>query len=645
MAAREARRPPVGRFTPRGRHLFVYDVLAVSAAIVGAFALRFDANDIAQTIEPYLPVALLPIVLQPLLNVAFGLYRREWRYASLREMVGVAAAVGSATVLGAAIFVVLSALHLPGTAGMPRSFFPLEGLLSLTFVGGGRFALRWALEAADRSGETDEESGAPTLVYGAGEAGAALLRLSDRDHRMGVRVVGFLDDDRMKAGSRLGGKKIYGGLDKLGSAARSTHARRLVIAMPSSPGAIVRSAVREGRGLGLDVAIIPHFNELLGGHDRITAVRPVVLEDLLRREPVKIDVGELADYLNGATVMVTGGGGSIGSELARQILTLGPGRLLIADNNEAALWRIERELAEGHSGSPPVIHAVMCDVRNRTAVQRLMESFEPDVVFHAAAMKHVPICEMQPAEAVMTNVVGTRNVLDAAVATGVGRFVLISTDKAVQPVSIMGATKRLAEIATLNAGRLAGRPHLAVRFGNVLGSSGSVVPIFQRQLEQGLPLTITHPDATRYFMTIPEAVSLILEVGASDAVADVFILDMGEPVRIVDLADDMIRLSGLDPKDVDILYTGLRPGERLEERLFYDHEAMQVTSHSRIWRATSNEADHLRRPIDEIMQDVAEAALASDDRKVRSILARSGVLHVSADRTSSDLGTPARAGS
>ena len=634
--------PAPSRFTPRGRHLFVFDLFAVSGAIVGAFALRFDATDIGLTIAPYLPVALLPLLLQPLANVAFGLYRREWRYASLREMIGVMSAVAGATVVGAIVFVILSALGFPGTAGMPRSFFPLEGLLSLTLVGGGRFALRWALETSNGSGETDEEVGGATIVYGAGEAGAAMLRFADRDARMRVRVVGYLDDDPHKAGSRLGGKKIYGGLDQLNDAVRSTRARRLVIAMPSAPGATVRKAVLQGRALGLDVAILPHFDELLGPHDRIARVRPVVLEDLLRREPVTIDVRELADYLNGTTVLVTGGGGSIGSELARQILTLGPRRLVIMDNSEAALWRIEQELAENRTGPPQVVQAVMCDVRNAPAVQHLFDKFEPEIVFHAAALKHVPMCEMQPAEAVMTNVVGTQNILDAVASSNVGRFVLISTDKAVHPVSVMGATKRLAEMATLQAGRRAGRPHLAVRFGNVLGSSGSVVPIFQRQLEQGLPITITHPDATRYFMTIPEAVSLILEVGASDAVADVFILDMGKPVRIVDLAEDMIRLSGLDPEAVKIIFTGLRPGERLDERLFYDHEDKQKTSHSRIWRSSSTEFDMPVAPID-LLRGLAAAAAASDDRKVRELLSRSGVLHATADRGPAD-GEPAEIG-
>ncbi|TAL06163.1 MAG: polysaccharide biosynthesis protein [Chloroflexota bacterium] len=613
-------------FVPRGRHLFVYDLVAISLAIVGAFALRFDASNLVSTVERYLPVALLPLVIQPATNVVFGLYRREWRYASVREMAGVASAVGTATVASAGLFLALSAAGFPGSIGMPRSFFPLEGLLSLTFIGGGRFAIRWALENAGRSGATDEESGQATLVYGAGEAGAAVIRLAGRDPAMHLRIVGLLDDDAKKRGSRLNGVRIFGGLDALAAAARATHARELVIAMPSASGQVIRQAIDAGRALQLRVRIVPHFHEILGHHDRLSQLRSVSLEDLLRREQVRVDIGELAGYLNGATVLVTGGGGSIGSELARQVLTLGPGHLVIADNNEAALWKIERELTERRGATEPSVTGILCDIRGRAAVEHMLRTVEPDVVFHAAALKHVPICELQPSEAVLTNIIGTRNMLEASGAADVSRFVMISTDKAVEPVSVMGATKRLAEMLTIEAGRRTERPHMAVRFGNVLGSSGSVVPIFERQLAQGLPITITHPNATRYFMTIPEAVSLILQAGAYETVGDVFILDMGEPVRIADLADDMIRLSGLDPADVEIIYTGLRPGERLEEHLFHPDESMDGTAHERVWRATASSMLLPNRPLASLVNDLAEAALAADDRRVRRLLIESSVL-------------------
>ena len=614
----------VSRFALRGRHLFLYDLVAISLAILGAFALRFDANNVFGSVRPYLPVVLLPILIQPICNVAFGLYRREWRYASVREMVGIVAAVATASVICGALFLILSALNVPGTSGLPRSFLVLEGLLSLVLIGGGRFALRLALENAGRSASV-HEAGVESIVYGAGAAGAALGRMALHDPAMAMKVVGFVDDDPSKRGSRLHGVRIFGGLDEMPAAVRATHARELVVAMPSASGALVRRALDAGQALGLTVRTLPPFADMLGHLAPNNRIRPLQVEDLLRREPVTIDLAELAGYMNGATVLVTGAGGSIGSELARQILTLGPRRLIVSDNNEAALWAIDRELGERRGTTGPAAEATLCDVRSAASVERLISSTQPDVVFHAAALKHVPICEVHPAEAVLTNVVGTRNVLDACGRAGVSRFVLISTDKAVQPVGVMGATKRLAELLTTAKGQELGRPHLAVRFGNVLGSSGSIVPIFEHQLATGLPLTITHPDATRYFMTISEAVSLILEAGATEAAADTFILDMGDPVRIVDLANDMIRLMGRDPKDVTIVYTGLRPGERLEEQLFYDHEAMEETIHPRILRATATGRPALRQSLATLVPALATAAEAADDRLIRQLLATSGV--------------------
>lgn len=621
-------------FVPRGRHLFIYDLVAIGLAILGAFALRFDANDVLGALRPYLPVVLLPLVTQPLVNVAFGLYRREWRYASMRELIGVVAAIGTGSAITGGLVLILSSFEFPGTAGLPRSYLPLEGMLSLLLIGGGRFSLRWALENSGRSGETDEErSGVRTLVYGAGEAGAAVARLAERDPAMNLKIVGFLDDDPHKRGSRLLGIRIFGGLERLAEATRTTRARQLVVAMPSSSGAIVRRAVDSGQGLGHDVKIIPPLHEVLSATDHGPRIRSVSVEDLLRREPVRVDLTELADYLNGASVVVTGAGGSIGGELARQIFTLGPRRLVLVDNNEAALWGIERELRERQGIEGPHLVGRLCDVRSPIATARIVHEAEPDVVFHAAALKHVPICELQPCEAVLTNVVGTLNLLRACEDAGVARFILISTDKAVEPVSVMGATKRLAEILTLASGRRSGRTRIAVRFGNVLGSSGSVVPIFSHQLEHGIPLTVTHPDATRYFMTIPEAVSLILQAGADEASGDVYILDMGEPVRIVDLAEDMIRLSGVARANVEIVYTGLRPGERLTEQLVYDEETMDRTAHDRVWKVKATAAPGLTQPIPSVLADLERAAVQGNDRLVREQLTAIGVLHPGTDRT------------
>jgi FlaA1/EpsC-like NDP-sugar epimerase len=622
--------PPSRRFTPRGRHLFLYDLVAIGAAIVGAFALRFDASDPVGHVSRYLPVVLLPLVVQPLVNVGFGLYRREWRYASTRELVAVAGAVATGTVVSALIFLALASIDAPGTAGMPRSFFALEGMISLLLIGGGRFALRIALESSGRSGGTDEEDPAiRTLVYGAGEAGAALARLAARDRSTGIAIVGFLDDDPHKRGSRLHGVRIFGGLEELPEATRSTDAAQLIVAMPSAPGATLRAAVDRALELRLAVRVVPSLDELLGHPDRVVRVRPVALEDLLRRETVHADRDALAQYVNGASVLVTGGGGSIGSELVRQVMALGPRRMTILDNSEVALWAIERELLDAAASDRPPVDAVLADVRSPAGVARAIERAEPDLVFHAAALKHVPICEAYPSEAVLTNVVGTKNVVEACALAGVGQFVLISTDKAVHPVSIMGATKRLAELLTVEKARDAGRPYAAVRFGNVLGSSGSVIPIFTEQLQRGQPLTITHPDASRYFMTIPEAVTLILEAGSDAATGEIYLLDMGEPVRIVDLARDMVRLAGLPPGSVDFVYTGLRPGERLHETLLFDHETVHPTHRHRVLRAGAITSPITTGSAWTVADRLAGLAREADERRVRRLLIESGILQAS----------------
>lgn len=612
-------------WTPRGRHLLAYDVVVTLIAIVGAFALRFDASNVLGSMQPYLPIALLPLVVQPVTNFAYGLYRREWRYASLREVFGITAAVGTAAVINAVLFVAAAEAGIRGTPGFPRAFWPLEALLALMMIGGGRLGLRWYLETNGRSGGTDEERGVPTLVYGAGEAGVAVTRMGQRDGSLRLRIVGFLDDDRSKRRMIVMGHRVHGSIDDLAAAVHRTHARQLVVAMPSAAGTTIRRAVEAGRALHLDVRVVPALSALMGDPGVVARIRPVQVEDLLRREPVAADLEALAGYVNGMSVLVTGAGGSIGSELCRQILSLGPRMLIAADNNEYALWQVERELRALNRAEIPDLHATLVDVRSRRAVDRLLAATRPTVVFHAAALKHVPICEIHPSEAALTNVLGTRNVLTSAETYGVERLVLISTDKAVRSASIMGATKRTAELLTSAAARRSGRPFVSVRFGNVLGSSGSVVPIFEEQIARGQPITITHADATRYFMTIPEAVTLILQAASVPEIGETYVLDMGEPVRILDLARDVARMAGLDPDQLEIVYTGLRPGERMHETLMFDDETATRTSHERIWRTRPE--DHVLGVIAEHVDDLIGAALERDDRGVRENLVQMGVLH------------------
>ena len=607
-------------FVPRGRHLFVYDIAATLLAIGMGFGLRFDTVAVASSISPFMPVALLPLLVMTPTYAIFGLYRREWRYASVQEMFTLAGAVLAGTIVTVAVFEVLAYAGLGGTAGFPGSVFVTEALLSLALVGGGRFALRASLERRGVSGGTDEELGLPTIVYGAGETGATVARVAARDPDAGLNVVGFIDDDPAKHGSRLMGKRVFGGLDVLPKAARDTHARQLLVAMPTASGPAIRRAFERGQELGLQVRTVPHPRELLGGDSLAHRIRKVSVEDLLRRAPVEIDTDAVAGYLNGASVLVTGGGGSIGSELVRQILDVGPRLITIVDNHEEALWSIERELAERTANPDVDCELVLADIRSQEAVDAVIGRARPDVVFHAAALKHVPMVEHSPAEGAMTNVFGSQNVISACERLGVKRFVLISTDKAVEPISAMGATKRLAELLTVASARRTGRPYVAVRFGNVLASSGSVIPIFQRQLEQGRPITITHADATRYFMTIPEAVSLVLQAGSTPDSGVIFVLDMGEPVKIVDLARDLIRLSGLAEDQVPIVYTGLRAGERLHESLSHDHEITERTGHESIMRVRANAVGVVGEELEALLGELEAATRRHDDDRVRELL-------------------------
>jgi FlaA1/EpsC-like NDP-sugar epimerase len=588
---------------------------------------------------------LLPLLVMPPTYALFGMYRREWRYASVQEMFSLAAAVVAGTIATAIVFAGLAYAGAPGTAGFSGAIFVLEALLGLALVGGGRFAVRANLERRGVSGGTDEELGLATIVYGAGETGATVARVAARDPAAGLNVVGFIDDDPAKHGSRLMGKRVYGGLDQLPKVVHDTHAHQLLVAMPTASGPAIRRAFERGQELGLQVRTVPHPRELLGGDSLAHRIRRVSVEDLLRREPVEIDTDAVAGYLNGASVLVTGGGGSIGSELVRQILAIGPRLLTIVDNHEAALWAIERELSERAAVNPDVgVELVLADIRSQEAVDAVIGRARPDVVFHAAALKHVPMVEHAPAEGAMTNVIGSRNVISACERLGVKRFVLISTDKAVEPISVMGATKRLAELMTVAAAKRTGRPYVAVRFGNVLASSGSVIPIFQRQLEAGRPITITHADATRYFMTIPEAVSLVLEAGSTPDSGVIFVLDMGEPVKILDLARDLIRLSGLSEEQVPIAYTGLRAGERLHESLMHDHETVERTAHPSIMRVRAGAVGTVGAELDKLLAELAPVVQRHDDDRVREILRKVAPLSRPAATTSAaPAGKPGRA--
>jgi FlaA1/EpsC-like NDP-sugar epimerase len=631
----------------RALQLFAADLLIVTAAIVGAMVLRFDSLRFVDQALIYFPAALFPLFIRPFVNFAFGLYSRVWAYASIAELARIATAIGLGSVLGIFVFYgVLVPLGVPGTvtaAGrFPRSFFVIEGLLTLLGTGGVRFLVRaaseWRGPSRPRRAQRTEDLGSgrvPTLVYGAGDAGAQVLRTiaSARDG-LGMRIVGLLDDDKRKHGLVLRGKKVIGGLKDLELAAARTGARRLVIAIPTASGDLVRRAVEDANRLGLETRTLPAFEDLVTGRLSAAALREVRVDDLLRRATVQIDEPELREMVRDGTVLVTGAGGSIGSELARQVFDLDPSCLVLLDRAEGPLYDIERELsllAARDSGTPtragrarPNLKTRLANVVTPHTMTSALAEDKPVLVLHAAAYKHVPMMEYHPVDAVFANLGGTLTALRAAEAAGVERFVLVSTDKAVSPTSVMGASKRLAELATAAVAGRSGRAYVSVRFGNVLGSSGSVIPLLQRQLAEGVPLTITHPDMTRYFMTIAEAARLILEAALMGKPGDVFVLDMGEPIKILDLARDLARLAGRDPDSVPIQYIGPRPGEKLSEALFYDWERVEPTSHPKVLKARQNGvapmSDEVASEVLRHLDAVIDVARGADGAATRSAL-------------------------
>jgi FlaA1/EpsC-like NDP-sugar epimerase len=467
--------------------------------------------------------------------------------------------------------------RLPIYLGFPRSVLVIDFILTLLLTGGLRFSLRSLGEL--RSKEVKAEGKARhILVAGAGDAGALVVREMQKNPQLKIKPVGFLDDDLSKQKQQIHGVPVLGTLDDLGSVVSQIKVDEVVIAIPSAPGRVIRHAADVCRQHGLPFRTMPGMYELIGGMVSASRLREVEITDLLRREQTQIDEQAIGGSLGGRRVLVTGAGGSIGRELCIQAARWGPASLTLLGHGENSVFETLVELEEAFPSLP--MHPVIADIRDLDRLNVIFEDNRPQVVFHAAAHKHVPLMELNVEDAVANNVLGTRNLVEAAVNFDAERLVMISTDKAIRPTSVMGATKRLAELVVLDAAKKSGRALSVVRFGNVLGSRGSVVPKFKRQIARGGPVTITHPDMERYFMTIPEAVHLVLQASAMGKGGEVFVLDMGQQVRILDLAEDLIRLSGLEPyKDIEIFFTGIRPGEKLSEELWDSWAQYEPTGH------------------------------------------------------------------
>jgi FlaA1/EpsC-like NDP-sugar epimerase len=576
------------------------DAVLIGAAWYLAWRLRFDPLDVPVYYEDYVsaPTILLVIAIMLSVFMAFGFYNRWWRYVSTRDMWGAARGVivGSVAVYLVFAFFPLNDLR------VPRAVALLNMLLMLAFVAGSRLLARTVFERPQIGSLFAR--GKEVVVVGAGDAGRLIVGELQRSRSLGMTPIGFVDDDPRKRNMRLLDVRVLGTSDDLPRILRENRPEELLIAIPSASGELRQKIVDVARQEKVTVKTLPGLYELISGDvDLARQIRDVQVEDVLGREVVEVDLDSIASYLAGQTVLVTGGGGSIGSELCRQIARLGPARLVVIDNSEGALFEIEHELVDERSFAATV--PVLADVKDRAKLRQVFERYRPAVVFHAAAYKHVPLLEANPLECVRNNVLATRVIADTTVEFGAERFVLVSSDKAANPKNLMGQSKALCEwiVKAYGARPDVSTRFVAVRFGNVLGSSGSVVPTFRKQIARGGPVTVTHPEMTRFFMTIPEAVTLIVQAGAIGSTGQVFVLDMGEPVKIVDLAENMIRLSGKEPGvDVQIEFVGARPGEKLHEVLWNDGENVAPTSHPKILGATAPlvEAEWLAEQLSEL---------------------------------------------
>jgi len=563
----------------RNRYVLVGDLILIIVSVMGSFALRLDVAQLPFYFPAMLVMCGVALLIKTPTYFFFGLYRRIWIYASTNELRLITAAVTTASVLTSGVMLLLLSTGRV-YPGMPRSALGIDWLLSLVLIGGSRFALRILAEQST----TAPRNGAPrrALIIGAGDAGALVVRELQKSSQLNLIPIGFLDDDRVKQRQEIYGVPVIGLVNDIADVLDSQHVDEVIFAIPSAPGHVVRLVNDACRLKGIPSRTMPGIYELIGGKVSVSRLREVDITDLLRREPRRVHEEMIGNVISGKRVLVTGAGGSIGRELSRQVARWNPSELIILGHGENSIFETLLELKEDYSSLP--LTPIIADVKD---VGRLRSAFDSvQVIFHAAAHKHVPLMQANVEEAIFNNVVGTRNVVETAIENSVERLVLISTDKAVKPANVYGATKRLAEMIVLNAAHRTKRAYSVVRFGNVLGSRGSVIPIFKRQIATGGPVQVTHPDMERYFMTIPEAVHLVLQAASMGQGGEAFLLDMGQQIRILDLAEDLIRLSGLEPgRDIEIEFTGIRPGEKLREELWELEKTYDKTAHPDIFRS------------------------------------------------------------
>ena len=562
--------------------LLIVDVITIIGVALISLLIRFDGYITSHYLHQMIDALPIMVISYIVMLLSMHLYTRIWRYAGMREMV----AVLIATTLGAGLF--YTGMYVFDKS-LPRSIYLISWILSTGVIGIGRMILHYIAMQYGGKQSTDADM-VNTLIIGAGDAGATIAREIERYHKRSRKVIGFIDDDESKFNRLMGGVRILGNRHDIPSIVKENKVKEIIIAMPSVTRNEIRNIMEICSPLKCKVNTLPGMYQLLDDEVLVSHLHPVSIEDLLERDEVRLDMDVVEHYIRDKVVLVTGAGGSIGSEICRQIMRVGPKQLLLLGHGENSIYLINQELKNIYKDGP--IIPIIADIRDKQQLDQIFTQYNPQVVFHAAAHKHVPLMEIQPMAAVLNNIYGTRNVADVAGRHGVERFVMISTDKAVNPTSVMGATKRVAEKVIISMNDTYDTKYITVRFGNVLGSRGSVIPLFKKQIEAGGPVTVTDPEMTRYFMTIPEASQLVLQAGAMGKGGEVFLLDMGEPVKIIDLARNMIRLSGLEPdKDIHIKITGLRPGEKKYEELLTSEEGTNRTNHTKIFEAALDTVD------------------------------------------------------
>jgi len=584
------------------------DLFLIIVCILGSFVLRVPLGarlyDFRFQILSMIGLALL---IKPLVYYFFGLYRRLWAYASVQEVKQIGLAVTTASiVLGVGMTILSMILPLRDYS---RSVLFIDWAISVLAVGGFRFSMRLFSESHSKV-QARPTRNRRVLVVGAGEAGALVVREMQRNPNSTLHPAGFVDDDPAKQHQEIHGVRVAGTLNDLEKVIGAKNIDEVIIAIPSAPGQVVRKVAEVCRGQNIPFRTMPSIHELIGGKVSVNRLREVEITDLLRRSSAHIDMALIGQSLGNRRVLITGAGGSIGRELCRQVARWQPSQLILLGHGENSIFESLLELEQ--SFPELSIFPVIADIRDANRLEQVFRKFKPQVIFHAAAHKHLPLMQANIEEAITNNILGTRNVVGAAQAFDIERLVMISTDKAISPTSVYGASKRLGEMIVLDSARRTGKAFSVVRFGNVLGSRGSVVLLFRRQIDSGGPVTVTHPEMERYFMTIPEAVHLVLQASAMGEGGEVFVLNMGEQIRILDLARDLIRLSGLEPdKDIEIVFTGIRPGEKLSEALWDEGADYQPTGHPDILRL--NEDELLDGPaLDQAVDDLIKSAQRGD---------------------------------